>query len=103
MNQLGTKTIDHANGAGAIGVKQRRKFADDRKILIDEQALVNNIDLKVANTQTVVAKLEFFRRADNCWITLPFKKFLEQLKLALGWSLTKIDDGDARNRVRLSP
>src|SRR5207247_2556278 len=101
MNQLGTKTVYHANHASAIGIKQRRILADDRKIFIYQQALVNNIDLKITNSQTVAAKLELFRRADNCRVTLPFKEFLEQLKLALGWSLTKIDDCDLRRSVRL--
>src|SRR6185369_8286804 len=84
MNQLGTKTVDHADRARAIRIQQRRRLAHDRQVFVDEKSLVNDVDLLTTDAQAIVAKLELLRRADNCRVSRLLKEVAEKLKLLDG-------------------
>src|ERR1051325_6290044 len=99
VNQLGTKAVDHADRASAVGVQQRGKFPDDRQILVDQQTLVHDVDLKLTDAQNSTVKLQLVRRANQRRITLAFKELFEQLKLLLRRQSLQIHDRDLRNRV----
>ena len=75
----------------------------DRQIFIDEQPLVNDVDFKIANPQTIVRKFEFVGRGDDRRIALRFKVFAKQFELFLGRHSLEVDDGDVRRAFRLAP
>src|SRR5258705_8433336 len=77
VNQFGLKTVYHADCTGPIRVQQRRTLADNRQIFINQQALVNDINLKIPGTETVVTKLKLLRCTNNCRVPLPFKELFE--------------------------
>ena len=61
VNDLGAKTVNHTDRASPIRIKQGRVLVHDREIFIDQQALVNNIYLKITNPQLVIAEFKFIR------------------------------------------
>ncbi len=65
VNELRTKTVDHADRARSIRFQQRRVFTNDRQVFVHEQALVDDIDLLARDAQAIVFEFELLRRADD--------------------------------------
>src|SRR5207248_8019624 len=101
VDQLRAKIVDHADGARAIRIKQRRIIFDDRQVFIDEQTLIDDVDLKLARAQPPASKLQLFGRTHARRIALALEVFAEQFKLFLRRQVFEINDGDLRCALRL--
>src|SRR5215213_2498841 len=96
VNELRTKTVDHADRPRAVGIQQGRIVAHDRQVLVHQQALVNDVDLQARNAETVVAEFKFLWRADYRWIAGLLEEISEQFKLADCRHSRQIDNRDPR-------
>src|SRR5215216_3599443 len=96
VDQLRAKTVHHADCAGAIRVEQRRVFANDRQVLIHEQALVNDVDLLPRHAEAIVFEFQFLWRADYRWIAGLFEELSKKLKLFDCRNSRQIDNRDTR-------
>ena len=93
MKHLAAERIDHTNVAVDVRSRKRMRAVITREILVNDDALVNQVDPKIAPAKFTVFVFEIIRRTNYRWDSVSDKIIAQQFEFTCCRKIDPIHNG----------